>query len=152
MESNGDREVQQVIRSYKLLQLLNNHHNDCFAGVAFPSFIIITISVHALDTYMCIMVHDRISPPAFSFFLQWVIGWAVIQMGVYTVMGKCRDQSEELKRYCGMLCKTKVEQREIRAMRPLVIRAGHTWTVGRDTALGIILIVTDVTTNAIFIL
>ena len=142
----------EVLRSYKLLQILNNRHNDCFANMAFPSFIICGICVHAIDIYMCVMLHDSISHPALIFFVSWVMFWVVIQMGVYTVMGKYHEQSEELRRYCRVRSESKLDVKSVRALRPLKIQAGRAFSVSRDTALGIILIVTDVTVNAILII
>ena len=98
------------------------------------------------------MLHDSISSPALIFFVSWVIFWVVIQMGVYTVMGRYHDQSEELRRYCRMRCETKLDVKSVRALRPLQVKAGQALSVSRDTALGIILIVTDVTVNAILII
>ena len=69
------------------------------------------------------------------------------------MMGKYEGRSEEVKRYCKMhCCGSKLQMRKVWALRPLKVRAGNTLSVTRDTALGIILIVTDVTINSILII
>ena len=98
------------------------------------------------------MLHDRVSIPALTYFGTWAIAWAGIQMAVYTVLGQYRAYSEDVKRHCEGRCKSKLDRMRVRAIRPLMIKAGEAYYVGRGTALGVILIVTDVTVNAIFII
>ena len=97
------------------------------------------------------MLHDRISLPALIFFGSWVIAWFVIQMAVYTVMAKYEGYSEELKRYCKLRCETKLEIRKVWALKTLKVQAGPALSVNRDTALVIILVVSNVTINSILI-
>ena len=98
------------------------------------------------------MAHDSVSVPALTFFGTWVILWITIQMAVYTVMGQYHVQSEDLMGYCRMRCKTKLDVRKVRALRPLRMLYSYSLFVHQDMALGVILIVQDVTINAIFIL
>ena len=99
------------------------------------------------------MLHDQISAPALILFTSWAIVWVAIQMAVYTVMGTYPDHSNELKHYCKMhCCGSKVEMRKVWALRPLKVQVGESLAVDRDTALVIILIVSNVTINAILII
>ena len=97
------------------------------------------------------MLHDRKSVPALILFGSWVIAWFVIQMAVHTVMAKYEGYSEELKRHCKLRCETKLETRQVWALKTLKVQAGAALSVDRDTALVIILIVSNVTINSILI-
>ena len=131
---------------------MNNYHNDCFAPASFPSFMLCGICSHALDISACVMLHDQISSVALIFFISNAIAWVIMHMGVYTALGRYDVQSGELKRHCKMHCQTKMDSRQVRALRPLKMRAGQGFSVKRDTVLGIILTVTGVTVNAILII
>lgn len=152
LENSKVGSVLKIVRSYQQLQMINNRHNDCFSSLAWPSFILCSLSCHSFCIYLTTVLNKQMSPPAMALFGSWVIVWLVIQVAVYTVVGKYEGLSSDLRRCCILHCGSKLDRRRVVSLRPMRVIVGEYGYIDRSTALVAILLVSNTTVNAILIL
>ena len=143
---------QCALRSYRALQILNSLYNTCLSSFGWPSFVLCNLSCHTLCIYICVTsIHD-INPFAAAFYLLWVIVWSSIVLVVYPYVGKMQGNSTEFLVMLRGQAVTKSDKMVVMALRPLGARVGQFFVVNKTTALTVIVIVSNLTTNALLLI
>ena len=146
---------QSALRSYRALQVLNCLYNTCLSALGWPSFVLCNLSCHALCIYICVTsIHEivRINPFAATFYLLWAIVWSGIVLVVYPYVGKMEGDSVEFLVMLRGQAVTKRDKMVVMTLRPLGARVGEFFIVNKTTALNIIVIVSNLTTNALLLI
>ena len=140
------------LKVYKQLQVLNALYNNCLCSLAWPSFILCDLSCHSLCIYIAVKLCGQVPLYIAVLFSSWAVLWVVIDFVIFPHMGQTRELSMEyLYRLAGRDRRSKLDRAVLRSLRPMGIKVGYLFTMNRTTVLIIIVIVSNLTINALLL-
>ena len=143
---------QTALRSYRTLQVLSSLYNTSLSAFGWPSFVLTNLSCHTLCIYICVTSIHEMNPFASAFYFIWASMWSIMVLVVYPYVGKIKENSMEFLVMLKGQAVTKSDRMVVMALRPLGARVGEFFVVNKTTALTIIVIVSNLTTNALLLL
>ena len=149
----SSRQAEMDLKTYKQLQVLNALYNSSLQDLAWPSFIMCNLSCHTLCIYIAAKLFDQVPLSVSVFFSSWAVMWIVIDFVVFPHMGQTMELSVEyLHQLSGQVKRSNLDRAMLKALRPMGIKVGYLFTMNRTTVLMIIVIVSNLTINALLLI
>ena len=147
------RQTGMDLKTYKQLQVLNALYNNSLQDLAWPSFILCNLSCHCLCIYIAVKLYDQVPLYVSVLFSSWAVLWVVIDFVIFPHMGQTMELSVEyLYQLSGQVKRSNLDRAMLKALRPMGIKVGYLFTMDRTTVLMIIVIVSNLTINALLLM
>ena len=101
---------------------------------------------------MVVKLLDQINIYVAAFFSSWALGWVGIDFVVFPHMGRTEELSREFLNVLTQCNRGKLDRAVLKSLRPLDVKVGYLFTMKRATVLTIIVIVSNLTVNALLII
>ena len=140
------------LKTYKQLQVLNALYINCLSNWAWANFILSDLSCHCLCIYFAVKLYDQVPVYIAVLFSSWAVVWVAIDFVIFPHMGQTLELSAEyLYRLSGRDKRSKLDRVVLRSLRPMGIKVGSLFTMDRTTVLMVIVIVSNLTINALLL-
>ena len=141
------------LKTYKQLQVLNALYNNCVQDLAWPSFMLCNLSCHCLCIYIGVKLYDQVPHFVYALFSSWAVMWVLIDFVVFPHMGQTMELSAEyLYNLSDRVKRSNLDRAVLKALRPMGIKVSYLFTMNKATVLTIIVLVSNLTINALLLI
>ena len=140
------------VETYRQLELLNILYSSVLSTFQWPSFILCNLSCHVLCIYIALKLLDTLHPVIGIMYGSWGVMWFGVDLVVFPHMGKLKEISKDCLHYLSLGRTNKLDRAVMRSLRPLGVKVGNFFVMNKTTALTIIVIVSNLTINALLLI
>ena len=140
------------LKTYKQLQIMGILYNNCLSTLQWPSFILCNLSCHGLCIYILVKLLHALHPAIGIVYGSWAFIWIILDFVMFPHMGKMKELSQDYLHCLSVNQRGKLEKVTLRSLRPLGVNVGNFFTMNKTTALTIIVIVSNLTINALLLI
>ena len=146
------KQLKKNLRTYRQLQVLTGLYNNCLSALVWPSFILCNLSCHGLSIYITVKLLGEVFPVIAVLFTFWTGFWFIIDFTIFPHMGQMKELSIDYLHHLKVARICKLDQKIAASLQPLGVKVGNFFTMGKITVLTIIVIVSNLTINALLII
>ena len=140
------------VETYRQLELLNILYSSALSTFQWPSFILCNLSCHVLCIYIALKLLDTLHPVIGIMYDSWGVMWFGVDLVIFPHTENLKEISEDYLHYLSSGRTNKLDMAVMRSLRPAGVKVGNFILMNKTTALTIIVIVSNLTINAILLI
>ena len=141
----------RALKSYRVLQVLNNMYNDCMSSLVWPSFVLCNVMCHTMCVCVSVGLVRNFSLDVASVYPTWTLIWLFQDFTVFPFVAKTGQKSMKFKKLWEGKRLNKFERKTLLSLKPLEVKVGEYYSIGKTTGVTIAGIVSSLSANALML-
>ena len=128
---------------------MNCVYNSCMSGIRIQTFVACNVMCMTVATYTSVGLVRDVDVVLVVLFPSWVLVWLGLDLTLFPFLAETRERSGKFVWHWRGRRLNKTERKMLVSFRPMEVRVGGFYSIGKTTALTLLMIVSNLSVNAL---